>query len=99
MTPGRQRAEHFRGYDRELVSKPAISLKKKWGGYRSKIPQEKPVYVYRSTAPTGWRGVRDSLSDGLSIELRLTRGGQRVGRLQQGHAHPPVLFAVFSLLA
>ena len=26
----------FRGYGRELVSKPAISLKNCWGGYRSK---------------------------------------------------------------
>ena len=25
---------HFRRYGRELVSKPAISLKKSWGGYR-----------------------------------------------------------------
>ena len=27
---------HLRRYGRELVSKPAISLKKCWGGYRSK---------------------------------------------------------------
>ena len=37
MTSGRQGALYFRKYDRELVSKPAISLKKIWGGYRSKI--------------------------------------------------------------
>ena len=32
-----QGAPCFRRYDRELVSKPAISLKKGWGGYRRTI--------------------------------------------------------------
>ena len=31
-----QEISHFRRYGRELVSKPAISLKKCWGGYRGK---------------------------------------------------------------
>ena len=31
-----QRAPCFRRYGRGLVSKPAISLEKSWGGYRSK---------------------------------------------------------------
>ena len=33
MTSGFQGARYFRRYDRELVSKPAISLKKSWGSY------------------------------------------------------------------
>ena len=37
MTSGRQGAPFFSRYGRERVSKPAISLKKCWGGYRSKI--------------------------------------------------------------
>ena len=32
MTWGCRGALHFRRYDRELVLKPAISLKKRWGG-------------------------------------------------------------------
>ena len=32
-TSGRQGASYFRRYGRELVSKPAISLEKSWGGY------------------------------------------------------------------
>ena len=31
MTSGGHGAPHFRRYGRELVSKPAISLKKSWG--------------------------------------------------------------------
>ena len=34
MTSGVQGAPRFRRYGRELVSKPAISFKKCWGGYR-----------------------------------------------------------------
>ena len=34
MTSGWQGAPYFRRYGLELVSKPAISLKKSWGGYR-----------------------------------------------------------------
>ena len=34
MTSGWQGAPYFRRYVRELVSKPAISLKKNWRGYR-----------------------------------------------------------------
>ena len=34
MSSGRQGAPYFRRYGRELVSKPDISLKKSWGGYR-----------------------------------------------------------------
>ena len=34
MTSRWQGAPYFRRYGRELVSKPAISLKKSWGGYR-----------------------------------------------------------------
>ena len=34
MTSGWQRAPHFRRYGRGLVSKPAISFKRGWGGYR-----------------------------------------------------------------
>ena len=34
MTSRWQGALHFRRYDRELVSKPMISLKKSWGCYR-----------------------------------------------------------------
>ena len=37
MALGRQGAPYFRRYGRELVSKPAISLKKGWGGYRRTI--------------------------------------------------------------
>ena len=33
MTSGWQGAPCLRRYGRELVSKPAISLKKNWGGY------------------------------------------------------------------
>ena len=36
MTSGWQGAPYFRMYGRELDSKPAISFKKRWGGYRSK---------------------------------------------------------------
>ena len=36
ITLGWQGAPHFRRYGWELVSKPAISLEKSWGGYRSK---------------------------------------------------------------
>ena len=32
MTSGWQGPTHFRRYGREMVSKPAISLKKSWGG-------------------------------------------------------------------
>ena len=32
ITSGWQRAPYFRRYGREVVSKPAISLKKRWGG-------------------------------------------------------------------
>ena len=32
MTSGWRRAPYFRSYGRGLVSKPAISLKKSWGG-------------------------------------------------------------------
>ena len=32
MTSGGQGAPHFKRYGHELVSKPAISLKKCWGG-------------------------------------------------------------------
>ena len=32
MTSGWQGAPYFRSYGRELASKPAISLKKSWGG-------------------------------------------------------------------
>ena len=38
MTSGGHGAPHFRRYTRELVSKPAISLKKCWGGYRRTSP-------------------------------------------------------------
>ena len=31
---GARGTPYFRRYGRELVSKPAISLKKRWGGYR-----------------------------------------------------------------
>ena len=34
MASGWQRASYFRRHGRELVSKPTISLKKSWGGYR-----------------------------------------------------------------
>ena len=34
MTSGWQGAPYFSRYGQELVSKPAISLKKSWGGYR-----------------------------------------------------------------
>ena len=34
MTSRWQATPYFRRYGRELVSKPAISLKKSWGGYR-----------------------------------------------------------------
>ena len=36
MTSGCRGTPYFRKQDRELVLKPAISLKKSWGGYRSK---------------------------------------------------------------
>ena len=35
-------APYFRRYGRELVSKPAVSLKNRWGGYRSKTLRQKP---------------------------------------------------------
>ena len=38
MTSGCRGTPYFRRHDRELVLKPAISLKKSWGGYRSKNP-------------------------------------------------------------
>ena len=34
MTSGCRGTSHFRRYNRELVLKPPISLKKSWGGYR-----------------------------------------------------------------
>ena len=34
MTSGRQGVPYLRRYGRELVSKPAISLKNSWRGYR-----------------------------------------------------------------
>ena len=34
MTSEWQGPPYFRRYGQELVSKPAISLKKSWGGYR-----------------------------------------------------------------
>ena len=34
MTSGCRGTPYFRGYDQELVLKPAISLKKSWGAYR-----------------------------------------------------------------
>ena len=36
MTSGCRGTPYFRKYDRDLVLKPAISLMKSWGGYRSK---------------------------------------------------------------
>ena len=36
MTSRWQGAPYFRRYGRELVSKPAISSKRSWGGYRGK---------------------------------------------------------------
>ena len=36
---GVARGSSFQGHGRELVSKPAISLKNSWGGYRRTTPQ------------------------------------------------------------
>ena len=38
MTSGWQGAPYFKRYGWELVSKPAISLQKSWGGYRRTTP-------------------------------------------------------------
>ena len=40
MTSGWQGASYFMRYGLELVSKPAISLKKSWGGYRRTTLEE-----------------------------------------------------------
>ena len=42
MTSRWQEVSFFRIYGRELVSKPAISLKKNWGGYRRTTLEREP---------------------------------------------------------
>ena len=49
MTSGWQGAPYFRRYGLELVSKPAISLKKSWGGYRRT--------TLRHRATSQWNGM------------------------------------------
>ena len=48
MTSGWRGAPYFKRYDRELVSKPAISLKKGWGGYSSTVERVKKCDPYGS---------------------------------------------------
>ena len=45
-TSGRLGAPYFRRYGRELVSKPAISLKKSWGGHRRTTQQLVGIFAH-----------------------------------------------------
>ena len=49
MTSGWQGAPCVRRYGRELVSKPAISLRKSWGGYRRTTLNKKLNDVFATT--------------------------------------------------
>ena len=48
MTSGWQGPPYFGRYGRELVSKPAISLKKSWVGYRRTTHVRFIVHIYRA---------------------------------------------------
>ena len=47
-TSGCRGTSFFRRYDRELVLKSTISLKKSWGGYRrTTLEQARDIYIYK----------------------------------------------------
>ena len=50
MTSGWQGAPYFRRYGRGLVSKPAILLKKSWGGYRRTTQHPVGTVIWREFA-------------------------------------------------
>ena len=78
MTSRWQAAPHFRRYGRELVSKPAILLKKSWGGgYRSK-----------SKTFQGFLYVRKGFSDkGRSEQGGIPLQGGQNGFARRGELH------------
>ena len=84
-TSGCRGEPYSRRYDRELVSKPAISLKKSWGGYRRttlKHPTNPAASLTYNDSPAGsgtptsccWKLVRAVLSP----RLRLTQVADRL---------------------
>ena len=62
MTSGWQGTPYFRRFSRVLVSQPAISLKKSWVGYRSKIQSifvsevQSHSFEYDSSNPLAKKG-------------------------------------------
>ena len=59
---------YFRRHDRELVLKPAVSLKKSWGGYRSKTLDRNSYQVVISVGVPRYRSL------GLMAHFSPTRG-------------------------
>ena len=59
MASGWEGTPYCRRCGRELISKPAVSLKKGWGGYRSKIPVASTLLLCSSStlAALAVRGV------------------------------------------
>ena len=69
MASGRQGAPYFRRYGLELVSKPAILLKKSWGGYRRTTSTREADFGTLLCAYAFLRALNRFICDGRGVGL------------------------------
>ena len=81
MASGFEDTPYFRRYDQQLVSKPASSLKKSWGGYRSKTLTWRlgPVVMY------GIGDTRTTIIHRIVVPVRGTMGSTAFPQMSRLH--------------